>query len=109
MMALISTNVILLVFAFFLLKKSTRVDSALLKHFALLELAWAGFQFLLWLFILFDILEARQPDQTFFRSAGKETIVLLSALAGFVICHLALMLNLVFRLFGRQSHFRMQG
>lgn len=105
MLPIILVNLALIVFLVIFFKKKFSVDNtgSLLKHMGLLEAAWTIFLFTLGLFILFDIMEAKQNDETFLAIATEESMILLSLLFGFGIIHLAICVAIVVKLLNKRT------
>jgi len=78
-------------------------DASLLKQVGILEVALLVFLSLLGLFYLLDVLELKHNDQSLMEAAGRESIIFLSTVAGFLTIHLSLFVLLVIRIYLQQK------
>jgi len=99
MFLILLLNLALIAFLFMLFKKKYSYGNkgSLLKHIGLFEATWTAFLFTLALFILFDIMETKQDEETFLSIATQEKMMLLSVLVGFGITHLSIFIFVVFK------------
>ncbi len=105
MAPLLLTNLTLLAFALLCFQKKLPDADAksLLKHIGLLELAWIGFLFLLGLFLLFDMMEAKQDGISLLEMADREMVMLFSILCGFGIVHFSILVAIVIKVLKKRS------
>lgn len=98
MLLILLINLALVSFIFIFFKnKLSNGAGWLLKHMGLLEAAWTGFLFLLGLFILFDIMEAKQDNERFLTLATQERMIQVSLLFGFGIIHLSILVIIIIK------------
>ena len=97
MIAFYLTNLALILVVLFIRNKS---DDSLFKQAGLLEVAWSVFLSLLGLFYVFDVLELKQEGQSFMEAACREKLIFLSAVAGFFIIHVSLLVSIAIQISG---------
>ena len=101
MIALYLINLTLILFVLLLIRK--KPDNSLLRQTGLLEVVWIVFLSLLGLFHLFDVLELKHENQSFMEAAGREKLIFLSTLVGFLIIHLSLFVRVALQIFKAQE------
>lgn len=73
-----------------------------LKHTAFLEIAWAGFQCMLGLFLFFDMLEAAPEGESLIEMVSRKGFTLF-LLLGFALVHVSIGVAMAVRLIRKHS------
>lgn len=100
MSLLLCMNMGLIFFAFFCVRRKTSPSHwrEVVKHVAILELAWATFSFLFGLFIFFDVLESVPKNSSFLEIAGGFNLVILVFSFCFGILHVSISSFLIYKI-----------
>ena len=106
MFLLLFMNIGLLFFAFFCVRRKTSSSHwiEIVKHVAILEMAWAAFSFMFGFFIFFDVLESVTKNSSFMKTAGGFNLVILIISFGFGMFHFFVSSVLIYKVFRNSSH-----
>lgn len=91
MIVLLLINLAVLICIVMLLYKHSTSIRHILKELALFEFGWLGLLSTLSLFLLFDILERKEADQSFYNAVDANGILYFTTLALFTIVHLVIL------------------